>query len=167
MTFSIFSCFLRSQPDAFHPPQSRHPERSAARIHRITDGLWRVVEGPRRCLCWQMLFPAFQPQTTGQIKKVTSSERSQGICSFPPPTTKAEGTSTLNHKTKLSSRPKRSVAEGPVVLFTSNRFQRKHRPTLLSSRELVTFCLACSLWLESSEEHLSTQASPGSFDSAP
>ena len=27
--------------------------------------------------CWQMLFPAFQPQTTGQIKKVTSSERSR------------------------------------------------------------------------------------------
>jgi hypothetical protein len=25
--------------------------------------------------CWQMLFRAFQPQTTGQIKKVTSSER--------------------------------------------------------------------------------------------
>ncbi len=27
--------------------------------------------------CWQMLFRAFQPQTTGQIKKVTSSERTR------------------------------------------------------------------------------------------
>jgi hypothetical protein len=26
--------------------------------------------------CWQMLFQAFQPRTTSQIKKVTSSERS-------------------------------------------------------------------------------------------
>ena len=28
------------------PKQSRHPERSAARIYRITDGLWRGVEEP-------------------------------------------------------------------------------------------------------------------------
>src|ERR1700720_3789139 len=27
--------------------------------------------------CWQMLFRAFQPQTTGQIKKVTSFERTR------------------------------------------------------------------------------------------
>src|SRR6202040_3745185 len=31
--------------------------------------------------CWQMLFRAFQPQTTGQIKKVTSFERTR-ISSF-------------------------------------------------------------------------------------
>ena len=44
----------------FIPPQSRHPERSAARIYRITDGLWRAVEGPRRCLLADALpsFPA-------------------------------------------------------------------------------------------------------------
>jgi hypothetical protein len=32
--------------DAFNLPQTRHPERSAAQIYRITDGLWREVEEP-------------------------------------------------------------------------------------------------------------------------
>jgi hypothetical protein len=31
-------------------PQNRHPERSAAQIHRPTQRLWRGVEGPRQCL---------------------------------------------------------------------------------------------------------------------
>jgi hypothetical protein len=40
--------------------QSRHPERSAAQIYRIMDGLLRGVEGPRRCLLSDVLpsFPA-------------------------------------------------------------------------------------------------------------
>jgi hypothetical protein len=29
-------------------PQGRHPERSASQIYRLTEGLWRAVEGPRR-----------------------------------------------------------------------------------------------------------------------
>jgi hypothetical protein len=38
-----------------------------------------------------MLFGAFRPQTTREIKKVTASERSRGICSSPyPPTTLLE-----------------------------------------------------------------------------
>jgi hypothetical protein len=32
------------------PPQTRHPERSASQIDRVTQSLWRGVEGPRRCL---------------------------------------------------------------------------------------------------------------------
>ena len=44
-------------------------ERSAARIYRITDGHGAQSKDPGDA-CWQMLFPAFQPQTTGQIKKV-------------------------------------------------------------------------------------------------
>jgi hypothetical protein len=31
-------------------PQNRHPERSASQIDRVTQHLWRGVEGPRRCL---------------------------------------------------------------------------------------------------------------------
>jgi len=31
-------------------PQNRHPERSAAQIDRVTQPLWRGVEGPRRVL---------------------------------------------------------------------------------------------------------------------
>jgi hypothetical protein len=41
------------------PPQNRHPERSASRISRETQWLWRGVEGPRRCLirpCCSELF---------------------------------------------------------------------------------------------------------------
>jgi hypothetical protein len=33
-------------------PQTRHPERSAAQIDRVTQRLWRGVEGPRRCLSY-------------------------------------------------------------------------------------------------------------------
>jgi hypothetical protein len=53
----------------FNPPQSRHPERSAARIYRVTDGLWRgveepvlsVAEGTPAMLILPMLFGAFPP----------------------------------------------------------------------------------------------------------
>jgi hypothetical protein len=31
-------------------PQNCHPERSASKIYRVTQSLWRGVEGPRRCL---------------------------------------------------------------------------------------------------------------------
>jgi hypothetical protein len=33
-------------------PQSRHPERSASQIYRVTQRSWRAVEGPRRCLSY-------------------------------------------------------------------------------------------------------------------
>jgi hypothetical protein len=33
-------------------PQNRHPERSASPICRVTQRLWRAVEGPRRCLSY-------------------------------------------------------------------------------------------------------------------
>jgi hypothetical protein len=42
--------------------------------------------------CWQMLFRAFQPQTTGQIKKVTSSGEAEG--SAVPRTTTGNADST-------------------------------------------------------------------------
>jgi hypothetical protein len=49
--FFDFSCFWHTQPKYFsNLPQDRHPERSASRIYRLTEGLQRVVEGPRRCL---------------------------------------------------------------------------------------------------------------------
>ena len=36
----------------FKLPQSRHPERSALQMDRVTLRLWRGVEGPRRCLIY-------------------------------------------------------------------------------------------------------------------
>jgi hypothetical protein len=38
VTFSIFPCFL-TRPDVFQPPERRHPERSAAQIHRVNTAL--------------------------------------------------------------------------------------------------------------------------------
>jgi hypothetical protein len=50
-------------------PQNRHPERSASPIDRVTQSLWRGVEGPRRCLfypCCSELFDHRSP-TTGSL----------------------------------------------------------------------------------------------------
>jgi hypothetical protein len=46
--------------------QNRHPERSASQICRVTQRLWRGVEGPRRCLsyaCCSELFNHRSPRT--------------------------------------------------------------------------------------------------------
>jgi hypothetical protein len=43
--FFDFSYFWHTQPECFSKlPQDRHPERSASRIYRLTEGLQRVVE---------------------------------------------------------------------------------------------------------------------------
>jgi hypothetical protein len=50
---TCLGCFLSRLP------QTRHPERSASQINRVTRRLWRGVEGPRRCLfypCCSELF---------------------------------------------------------------------------------------------------------------
>jgi hypothetical protein len=47
-------------------PQTRHHERSASQIDRVTQRLWRGVEGPRRCLsypCCSELFNHRSPTT--------------------------------------------------------------------------------------------------------
>ena len=47
-------------------PQSRHPERSASQVYRVTQHLWRGVEGPRRYLsyrCCSRLFHHRSPRT--------------------------------------------------------------------------------------------------------
>ena len=60
-------------------PQNRHPERSASQLDRVTQHLWRGVEGPRRCLiypCCSELFDHRRRQldllarTQGKIAKV-------------------------------------------------------------------------------------------------
>src|SRR6202167_2662455 len=68
---------------AFQPPKIYErnqkvtaSERSASQIYRLTEGLWRAVEGPRRCLLADALqsFPVIKIMK--EIKKVTTSERS-------------------------------------------------------------------------------------------
>jgi hypothetical protein len=70
VTFSIFRVFCMPNGMFFDPKQIRHPERSAAQIYRITEGLCAKSKDPGD-ICWQMLFQAFRPRTTSQIKKVT------------------------------------------------------------------------------------------------
>ncbi len=60
VTFSIFRTFRTHYHVCFTQQQNRHPERSASQIYRITKGLQREVEGPRRCLLADAIpgFPA-------------------------------------------------------------------------------------------------------------
>jgi hypothetical protein len=67
-------------------PQSRHPERSAAQIYRITLGLWRAVEEPvlslpkepRRCLLADAL-PSF-PATNYRPNQKSHKLRAKPTC---------------------------------------------------------------------------------------
>jgi hypothetical protein len=73
--FFDFPRFFHAQPTVvLKLPQGRHPERSASQIYRLPEGLWRAVEGPRRCLLADALhsFPA-----TKLLKK---SKKSQALC---------------------------------------------------------------------------------------
>src|ERR1700733_6832924 len=71
------------------PPERRHPERSASRISHTREFYGAKSKDPGDA-CWQMVFGAFRPQTTREIKKVTSSDpdflsRSTGqsrLCAF-------------------------------------------------------------------------------------
>ena len=64
MTFSIFRTFHTLFHVCFTQQQDRHPERSASQICRITRGLQREVEGPRRFLLADAIpgFPATNPK---------------------------------------------------------------------------------------------------------
>jgi hypothetical protein len=102
--FFDFSCFWYTPPECFSElPQDRHPERSASRIYRLTEGLQRVVEGPRGCLLADALhsFPA--TKTIREIKK-----------SQPP----SEAERSAVPRTLLGNvfRPERSAVERSVVL---------------------------------------------------
>src|SRR3984957_669862 len=46
LALTCFGCFSSKSPE------NRHPERSASQIYRVTQRLWRGVEGPRRCLSY-------------------------------------------------------------------------------------------------------------------
>jgi hypothetical protein len=62
VTFSIFSCFMPIQPAVFQVPrQSRHPERSASQIYRVTQRLMARSRRTPRVLILPVPFGAFQP----------------------------------------------------------------------------------------------------------
>jgi hypothetical protein len=57
--------------------KTRHPERSAALIYRMAGGLWRGVEGPRRCLLADAL-PSFPTTNYKPNLKSRSSSEAEG-----------------------------------------------------------------------------------------
>ena len=69
-------------------PQNRHPERSASPIDRLTQSLWRGVEGPRRCLFTHAVrsFPTTKPAAGGARRGLheTSAYRSRFYCRASP-----------------------------------------------------------------------------------
>jgi hypothetical protein len=103
-----------------HPPQSRHPERSAARIYRITDGLWRAVEGPPAMLVGRCSSELSSHKLQAKSKKSqapTGAKRSGGICS------------SLHHQPLLLSVDRRAVTSGfaKTLLNVSQETDKRSR----------------------------------------
>ncbi len=72
--FLIFSCFCTT--DVLQsPPERRHPERLADLSHN--RGFYARSRDPGDA-CWQMLFGAFRPQTTREIKKSQPPSAAEG-----------------------------------------------------------------------------------------
>ena len=69
MTFSIFPCFLDPTRCFQFLPERRHPERSASQIYRISESLWREVEGPRRCFLGRCSSGLSGHELQGKLKK--------------------------------------------------------------------------------------------------
>ena len=62
-------------------PQNRHPERSASQIYRVTERLWRGVEGPRGCLSYSCCSKLFSTEArTGQapLGAFPNAEKQEG-----------------------------------------------------------------------------------------
>jgi len=105
VTFSIFRVFCTRNRKFFNPRQNRHPERSAAPIYPISNGLWRGVEGPRRCLLADA-FPSFP---------TTNYKPNQKSHKLRPERSEVEGPAVRSIGTQLDRKPRLfigSAAEG-------------------------------------------------------
>ncbi|MEA3005765.1 MAG: hypothetical protein QOI94_1034, partial [Acidobacteriaceae bacterium] len=75
----LISLFLAHPTRMFvRTPTDRHPERSASRIDRLTEGLQRVVEGPRGCLLADALYSFPATKTIREIKKSQPPSEAEG-----------------------------------------------------------------------------------------
>ena len=92
--FFDLSCFLHIQPAVFQAPDKAVILSEALRRSIANRGLYGAESKDLGDACWQMLLGAFRPQTTPEDKKVTSSERSRGICSFTQPQTNVSAENT-------------------------------------------------------------------------
>ena len=81
MTLSIFRIFELLTGCSLTPSQIRHPERSAARIYRITEGFCAKPKDPGD-VSRQMLFQAFPPQV---LRQLTSARLTGVIAGCVPP----------------------------------------------------------------------------------
>jgi hypothetical protein len=134
VTFSTCRVFEQRTGCFLNPSQIRHPERSAARIYRITDGLCAKSKDPGDA-CWQMLFQAFQPRTTCQIKKVTSSERTRISCHAAlERTTCAPFSKERRMKLANATNFNRKSGEAEGICSSLNRHQRQIHNSLPAAR---------------------------------
>src|SRR5580704_7264989 len=78
VTFWSFRVLCTADRKFFTSPPSRHPERSAARIYPRNGRLSGAESKDPGDACWQMLFRAFQPQTTSEIKRVPVPSEAKG-----------------------------------------------------------------------------------------
>jgi len=104
------SCLQHIQLAVLQAPQSsRHPERSASQICRITKGF--MARSRRACpersrrnpgnASWRMLLRAFRPQTT-TVKKVTNSELAERGRHNAQPVHKSTFSTTMPRESYLS-----------------------------------------------------------------
>jgi hypothetical protein len=84
-TFRVFRIVEQLTGCFLNPSQIRHPERSAARISHNERFMARSRRAcPERSrgnpgdACWQMLFGAFQPQTSNEVKKSQAPSEAEG-----------------------------------------------------------------------------------------
>ncbi len=136
VTFSIFRAFRTPYRMCFTQQQNRHPERSASQIYRITKGLKREVEGPRRCLPTDAV-RSFPATNTRETKKVTSSERSRpvpacrgGICGSTNPSWKRRILSSNNWRHRIREILSRSAPHKGIRLkFVASHTSQKKSET--------------------------------------
>ena len=105
--FFDFSCLSTPTQMFSTPPQSCHPERSASRICRVTEGLIARSRRTPAMLIGRMLFEAFRPQTTKLRGRLNELQlrlkwRDLRFCGLLP-------ARQPSAPTDLSSRPKRST----------------------------------------------------------
>jgi hypothetical protein len=124
VTFSIFRVFYSTNRRFFNPPQSRHPERSAARICRITDALWRGVEEPVPSVA-----EGTQAMIVGRCSSKLSSHKIQSKSKKSQAPSEAEGSAVL--RSLFNSLPLRTrklhLCSGHILLQVLHRRSSRNR----------------------------------------
>jgi hypothetical protein len=115
VTFSICLCFLHTSGMFFTPPQSRHPERSAAQNYRHNGQLMRGVEGPRRRLLADVSSELSSHELRAKLKKSQAPSAAEGSAVL-----RASLGNVFRHSIQMRCHPDRSEAQWRDLLFASS-----------------------------------------------